>query len=148
MALITPLIRYDSIKIANADIMLSSTTKVSFKAPYNRVDVKFTPTNGSIEYYEVRINQETDTWDIGSGTLVYWSTNIAGNTQHSFSIDVNSTNFAYGNTTYRVGLYAKSASDGSWDVSYLFFTVSDGYFTLSDGSGFAVLTTRDAPSHS
>jgi hypothetical protein len=60
---------------------------------------------------------------------------------------VNSTNFAHGNTTYRVGMYARSASDGSWDVSYLFFTVGNGQFTLSDGSGFAVLTTRDTPNH-
>ena len=148
MALTTPLLRYDSIKIATIDIALSSTTKVSFKSPYNKIDIKFTPTNGSIEYYEVRINQETDTWDIGSGVLAYWSTNIAGNVQHSFSIDVNSTNFAYGNTTYRVGMYARSASDGSWDVSYLFFTVGNGQFTLSDGSRFAVLTTRDTPNHS
>ena len=61
MALTTPLLRYDSIKIANIDIALSSTNKVSFKSPYNKIDIKFTPTNGSIEYYEVRINQETDT---------------------------------------------------------------------------------------
>lgn len=150
MALITPLISYDSIKVADVDILLSSLTRVSFNSPYNRIDIKFTPRNGSIEYYEVRITREADTWDIGTGTLVYWDTNIAGNAQQSFSINVNSTNFSSGDGVYRVGLYAKSASDGSWDVSYLFFTIgANGYeqFTLSDGSGFAVLTTRDAPNN-
>jgi hypothetical protein len=61
MALITPLISYDSIKVADVDILLSSLTRVSFNSPYNRIDIKFTPRNGSIEYYEVRITREADT---------------------------------------------------------------------------------------
>jgi hypothetical protein len=35
--------------------------------------------------------------------------------------------------------------DGSWDVSYLYFTFDDMQFMLSDGSEFAVLTDIAAP---
>ena len=60
-------------------------------------------------------------------------------------IAINNTNFAYGDGAYRISFYAKNAIDGSWDVSYLFFTLDQMNFTLSDGSSFAVLTDRAAP---
>lgn len=55
----TPLVRYDSIKIGTIDVALSSEGRVSFNAPYNRVDVRFTPTNCSLSNYEVRITEAT-----------------------------------------------------------------------------------------
>jgi len=113
MALVTPLISYDSIMIAGADITLGETVTASFNPPYNRIDVKFTPTNGEIEYYEARITPESAVWDIGCGQLAYWDTNVAGNRQHSFSIAVNSTNFSHGDGVYRVSFHARSAIDGS-----------------------------------
>lgn len=129
------------------DITLGETATASFNPPYNRIDVRFTPTNGSIEHYEVRITLDSDTWDIGTGQLAYYDTNVAGNAQHSFSIDVNSSNFSRGDGLYRISFYARSAVDGSWDVSYLFFTVggSGVQFELADGSGFAVLTNKTPP---
>lgn len=146
----TPLVRYDSIKIGTIDVALSSDGRVSFNAPYNRVDVRFTPTNCSLSNYEVRITEATADWDIGVGNLAYWNTNIAANVQHSFYFPINSTLFNAGDGTYRVGLYAKSSVDGSWDVSYIFCTINGAdieQFTLSDGSTFDVLTTRDAPNY-
>ena len=67
----TPLVRYDSIKINNIDVALSSEGRASFTAPYNRIDIKFTPTNCSLSYYEVRITEEEDECDIGVGNLAY-----------------------------------------------------------------------------
>ena len=141
----TPIVDYLSIKIANTDILLSSVCKASFKPPYNKIDVQIKPTTTSLSYYEVRVTQADEVADIGVGALAYWDANIRADEVKTFSINIDTTNFSYGDTTYRISFYAKSAIDGSWDVSYLYFTVEDLQFTLSDGSGFAVLTTRDIP---
>ena len=118
----TPLVRYDSIKIGTVDVALSSEGRVSFNAPYNRVDIKFTPTNCSLSYYEVRITRDDSStpYDIGVGTLASWSSNLELNKQHSFSIpvtkDVNGTSsslFPTENVKYRISMYAKSSVDGS-----------------------------------
>lgn len=141
----TPNVEYISIKIANTDILLSSSCRASFKAPYNKVDIQMKPTTASLSYYEVRVTKADEVADIGVGTLVYWDANVSANAIKQFSIDINSANFSKGDGAYRISFYAKSAIDGSWDVSYLFFTLDDIQFTLADGSSFAVLTTQDAP---
>ena len=146
MSLVTPLVTYNYIKINGVDVALSATGRVSFTAPYNKIDIKFTtPTNCSLRAFEVRITEEENLFDVGVGELAYWDTNLPANTQYSFSIPVNATLFKHGNKLYRVSLYAKSAIDGSWDVTYLFFTTNNELFTPSGSSGLEVLTTRDAP---
>lgn len=141
----TPMVDYLSIKIANTDILLSSTCRASFKPPYNKIEVQLKPTTASLSYYEVRVTQADEVADIGVGKLAYWDANISANEIKIFSIDINDTNFSHGDTTYRLSFYAKNAVDGSWDVSYLYFTFDDIQFTLSDGCEFAVLTDRDVP---
>lgn len=141
----TPLVDYLSIKIANTDILLSSTCRASFKPPYNEIEVQLKPTTASLSYYEVRVTKADEVADIGVGKLAYWDANISANEIKNFSIEINNTNFSYGDTTYRISFYAKSAVDGSWDVSYLYFTFDDMQFMLSDGSEFAVLTDIAAP---
>jgi len=71
MGLVTPLVTYNSITIGSTDITLSSTGRVSFNPPYNRIDVVMTPTNCSLSYYEVRITAADAAWDIETGTLAY-----------------------------------------------------------------------------
>ena len=146
MSLVTPLVAYESIKIHNRDILLSSEARASFRSPYNQISIKMTPTNCSLSYYEVRVTEAESEYDIGKGTQAYWTTNIAANSSHSFIININTETFTAGDGTYRIGLYARSALDDSWDVTYLFFTVSGEEFILADGSSFDVLTTRDVPS--
>lgn len=141
----TPMVDYLSIKIANTDILLSSTCRASFKPPYNKIEIQLKPTTASLSYYEVRVTSADEVADIGVGKLAYWDANISANEVKTFNIDINNTNFSHGDTTYRLSFYAKSAVDGSWDVSYLYFTFDDIQFTLSDGCEFAVLTGRDAP---
>lgn len=67
----TPLVEYLSIKIANTDILLSSTCRASFKAPYNKIDVQIKPTTTSLSYYEVRVTRADEVADIGVGALAY-----------------------------------------------------------------------------
>lgn len=145
MELTTPNVEYISVSIAGKNILLASSCRASFKSPFNKIDVKIQPTNTSLSYYEVRITKADEDWDIGVGKLAYWEANVSSNVPHQYSIDINSTNFAKGDGAYRISFYAKSALDGSWDVSYLFFTLDQTYFTLSDGSTFEVLTTRSTP---
>ena len=71
MELNTPNVEYISIKIANKDILLSSSCRASFKPPFNKIDVKIKPTTASLSYYEVRITEEEDECDIGVGNLAY-----------------------------------------------------------------------------
>jgi hypothetical protein len=141
----TPVVDYLSIKIADTDILLSTTCRASFKPPYNKIEVQIKPIATSLSYYEVRVTKADEVADIGVGKLAYWDANISANAVKTFSIEINSTNFSYGDTTYRLSFYAKSAIDGSWDVSYLYFTFDDIQFILSDESEFAVLTDREAP---
>lgn len=143
----TPIVIYKSIKVASNDIALSGKGKVSFIAPYNKVDIIMYPTNCSLSYYEVRITKEDENFDIGVGQLAYYATNIPNQNDYSYSISVNSTNFSKGDGVYRLGLYAKSSIDESWDVTYLFFTVSGSKFVPSDADGFTVLTTQAAPNN-
>ena len=145
MELNTPNVEYISIKIADIDILLSSSCRASFKPPYNKIDVIIKPKKYSLSYYEVRITKADEEWDIGKGQLAHWDANVPGDVETPFSIDINNINFIHGDGAYRISFYAKSAIDGSWDVSYLFFTLDQMNFTLSDGSIFAVLTDRDAP---
>lgn len=155
----TPLVRYDSIKINTNNVALSSEGRVSFNAPYNRIDIKFTPLNCSLSYYEVRVTRDDSLtpYDIGVGNLAYWTSNVQLNKQHSFSIPVtkdagdHSSLFPDENVKYRISMYAKSAVDGSWDVAYIFFVAGSGtdeQFVPASSSGLEVITTRTEPTHS
>ncbi len=145
MSLITPLVSYDTIRINGKDISLSSSCRASFIAPYNKINIEMAPTNCSLSYFEVRVTGLDAEYDIGVGAKAYWTTNIAANAKHTFTIDINSENFTLGDGAYRISLYARSALDGSWDVTYLFFTVSGEQFILADGLEFGVITTKEAP---
>ena len=152
MELTTPNVEYSSLSIAGKEILLSSSCRASFKPPFNRIDVTIKPKNTSLSYYEVRITKADEDWDIGIGVLPKdpdgiecWCASIPQNKHYQFSIAINEENFIHGDGAYRISFYAKSATDGSWDVSYLFFTLDQTYFTLSDGSIFSVLTDEEAP---
>lgn len=141
----TPNINYKSIKINNKNIVLGEKVRASFVAPYNRIDIVMQPVNCSLSYYEVRVTKSTVDWDIGVGNLAYWDANISLQEDKNFSIPINSEIFDEGDGDYRISLYGRSAIDGSWDVTYLLFTVEEDKFIPIDASGFEVLTTRNTP---
>jgi len=142
----TPSINYKSITINNTEILLGGSVKCSFQAPYNKIDIVMRPIESSISYYEVRSTYGNADWDIGAGKLLYWNQTVPLDRDTMFSININQTNFDSGDGVYRISMYAKSAIDGSWDVSYLLFEVGGtDQFIPSDADGFEVLTTVDAP---
>ena len=150
MLLESPLVNYNSISINGVEVNLETDScRASFQAPFNKIDVSLTPTNCSLSYYEVRVTRAEDPYDIEVGSLAYWNTNIALNKTHSFSIniipEVFKLNEGEKTATFRISFYAKSSIDGSWDVTYLVFTLDNSYLCFSDGSTLEVLTTREAP---
>lgn len=151
MSLNTTLVEYKSIKIEDQELLLEDGTineggRISFNSPFNTIKITMQPTSSSLSYFEIRITNAADSYDIGVGVRPAgcYSYNVSANKEHTFVIDVNETNFIHGNGEYRLSLYAKSALDGKWDVIYLVFAL-DGYIQLSDGSILGVLTDRDAP---
>lgn len=52
-------------------------------------------------------------------------TNLAGGSSQSVDIAVNSTNFSKGDGAYRIALYAQRSLDYTWDVTYLFFVITE-----------------------
>jgi hypothetical protein len=147
MRLETPLIEYTSIKLNGTEVELNGIARVSFSSPYNKIDITFQPTNTSLSYYEVRVTEDSESYDIGIGNRAYATTSIPLNTPHTFSLNVTPDIFDKGDSVYRISLYAKSALDGSWDIAYLFITLNDGYFQLADGSLFNVVAINDIPSN-
>lgn len=150
MLLESPLVSYNSISVNGTSILMdSSTCRVSFEPPFNKIEVSMTPTNCSLSYFEVRVTRVDDPYDIEVGELAYWNSNIALNKTHSFSINVTKDTFKLNENektaVFRLSFYAKSSIDGSWDVSYLVFTLDNFYICCSDGSSLEVLTTREAP---
>lgn len=150
MLLDSPLVNYNSISVNGKQFELNSEDcRVSYKSPFNKIDVSMTPTNCSLSHYEVRVTKAEEPYDIEVGTLAYWNAGLALNKMHSFSINVTEDTFKLGTdektATFRLSFYAKSSIDGSWDVSYLVFTLDNSYLCFSDGSSLEVLTTREAP---
>ena len=146
MTLNSPLVTYNSIAINGQSISLEGDCRASFSSPFNKIDITMTPTNCSLSCYEVRVTEVDEPYDIEVGNQAYWTTSIPANKSHTFSINITPEIFNKGDGVYRISLYAKSAIDGSWDVTYLFFTLDNVQFLLSDGSAFEVLTTREATS--
>jgi hypothetical protein len=149
----TSLVSYDSIKINNEEITLDGNYRVSFSPPYNKVDINFSLLESSLSYYEVRVTGEDDPYGVGEGILALNPNeeplalfSLALNKSHAISISVCPKVFNKGDGVYRVGLYAKSAVDGIWDITYFLFTLSDGYVYTSDGELIGVCTTQESPS--
>ncbi len=149
----TSLVRYDSIELNNTEVALDGAYKVSFSPPYNKINLTFSLVESSLSYYEVRVTREADPYDIGVGTLARTPSgeaialsNLALNKSHTITIAICPETFNSGDGDYRVSLYAKSALDGMWDVTYLLFTLKDScYLQTSDGSILGVGTSQDIP---
>ena len=148
-----PVLSYSSISIKKMSTAAAQTDvsvaigadnggTVSFVSPYNQISITFTP-NVSLSYYEARVTLATDdSYDVGVGELAYsWNT-ITGNQPFSFSLPINSSTFAHGPGKYRICLYAQSALNHVWDVTYLMLTVTDDIFASSDADGVEVISDK------
>lgn len=148
----TSLVRYTSVRLGANEIDFGGSYRASFSPPYNQLTITFeTYPNHSLSYYEVRVTQESEGYDIGNGKLVYSASPVAASRAHTFSISISNETFSKGDGTYWVSFYAKSAIDGTWDVTHLLFSVTEAgsyYIQLSDGSLLGVGTDQEIPSSS
>lgn len=119
----TPNLKYNSIKLTyvsdavhTVDVGLSGKCKAAISKPSqgktNYITVSFTP-DKALTYYGVRITQKDEDYDIDLGTRAYSAVNLPANRTHTFSIQINTDNFKYGGTEYRISLYAQNQADYS-----------------------------------
>lgn len=103
----------------------SHNMKVSYQPPFNKITGTFKSTNTSLQRFEIRVTPIDSDYDVTLGTRVFYTTgSLAANTDYNFEFTINSTNFPTNGTTYRVGLYARAATDSAWNVSYLLLDVN------------------------
>lgn len=147
MLLETRLLQYKDPTING--VVVTNNCKASYQSPFNQIDIEATPIEGSISYYEVRITAADEPYDIGVGALpkCYYRSarqdaswvGLPGNTAHNFSILVEPNTFVLnaGETSksFRLSFYAKSAIDGTWDMTYFLFTVDGLSLGVDDGDG-------------
>jgi len=59
------------------------------------------------------------------GTLAYTlSGAIAANTNHAYTINITPEIFYWGDTTYRISMYAQNAIDYTWDATSFLLTTT------------------------
>jgi hypothetical protein len=147
MSYIVPDVSYN-IKVANlkfntvGDIAIGTTCRVSYNC---KIIITLTPKNCGLDQFDIRATASADPWDLDRGILLSRRTNLQQSISYSCEFLINKENFPDAGE-YRIGLYARNALDGSWDVTYLFVTLNDGYFQLADGI-LGVVTNRDIPSN-
>lgn len=163
MLLNPPFIVNESIEwyINNQPINTEAGCVASYNPGFNKIDIKLSLTDIAISYCEVRVTDINDDYDIGVGNLplktlygsgssadAFWL-GLAANTTHNLTFYITPERFplleGQHARTFRIAFYAKNELDGSWNVSYLVFTLDGSQLVLQDGTALGVLTTKDFP---
>lgn len=141
-----PIMEYN-LSINGQSIIVNDTSSIraSFNPPYNVISGTFKSTNISLSRFEVRVTAADADYDIDLGTRPYYIvSNISANSVHKFSFEINKENFNLGNINYRISLYARSALDGTWDVTNILFDLNDLLLVPSDNyTGLEVYSQKN-----
>ena len=159
MILESSLVKFNSIKVNGKEI--DQVGRVSYNYPFNEIKFEMAVKNTSLNYFEVRVTNWEDEYDIEVGELVYYSPGFPASSTQTFTIKIDPDKYPIFRITgpeskiktFRVGLYARSAVDNSWDVAYFVFTTNNEqlFITELDSNGntktipLCVLTKRDIP---
>lgn len=159
-----PLMAEDSIKISlnGVEVSAENGCVASYNPPFNKIDIKLTLTDDALSYFEVRVTDINEDYDIGVGNLplktlqngntpateAFWL-DLRANQTHTLFFYITPEGFPMAATesskSFRVSFYAKNELDGSWNVSYLVFTI-DGYqLVLQNGETLNVVSSRERP---
>ena len=118
---------------------LSESIKVSFKSGFNTIKYSITPDETILKYL-VRVTKDSEDYDVDTGELLYYATNISPNTSTNITLTIDNTVFTKGDGIYRISMYAWNGV--VWDCTYLFIC-SDGMFVPADSTGLEVYSDKE-----
>lgn len=84
---------------------LSESIKVSFKSGFNTIKYSITPDETILKYL-VRVTKDSEDYDVDTGELLYYATNISPNTSTNITLTIDNTVFTKGDGIYRISMYA------------------------------------------
>lgn len=118
---------------------LSGTVRVSFNSGFNTISYSITP-DETILKYVVRVTKDNEDYDVNTGNLLHYSTNISPNKATNIVLTVDNTVFTKGDGIYRISMYAWNGV--VWDYTCLFIC-SDGMFVPADSDGLEVYSDSE-----
>lgn len=126
------------------EVELSGAIRVSFNDGFNTIKYSITP-DETILKYVVRVTKEPGDYDVNTGEVLHYSTNISPNKATEITLTVDSNTFKEGDGMYRISMYAWNGV--AWDHTYL-FVCSDGYFFIpADSDGLEVYSDSELTSY-
>ena len=128
-------------------LSVGGTVHRSFSEHFNSIHITFN-SNISLNKYEVRATEipadkdplvQKQSYGVGEGTLLFNEYgSIQAGVDFTFTISINGKVFDP-TKSYRIGLYARSALDNTWDATELFMTTSGLFLVKPDGTWFETL---------
>lgn len=120
---------------------LSGVVRVSFNSGFNTISYSITP-DETILKYVVRVTKDNEDYDVDTGNLLHYSTNISPNKATNITLTVDNSTFNKGDGVYRISMYAWNGV--MWDHTYLFICFDGLTFKPADSDGFEVYSDKDA----
>jgi hypothetical protein len=87
------------------EVELSGAVRVSFNDGFNTIKYSITP-DETILKYVVRVTKEPGDYDVNTGEVLHYSTNISPNKATEITLTVDSNTFKEGDGMYRISMYA------------------------------------------
>lgn len=84
---------------------LSGAVRVSFNSGFNTISYSITP-DETILKYVVRVTKDNEDYDVDTGNLLQYSTNISPNKATDIVLTVDNSTFNKGDGVYRISMYA------------------------------------------
>ena len=119
---------------------LSGAVRVSFNSGFNTISYSITP-DETILKYVVRVTKDNENYDVDTGNLLHYSTNISPNKATNIVLTVDNSTFSKGDGVYRISMYAWNGV--MWDLTYLFVCFDGLAFKPADSDGFEVYSNKD-----
>lgn len=84
---------------------LSGAVRVSFNPNFNTITYSVTPDETILKYI-VRVTKDNEDYDVDTGNILYYSTNISPNKATDIVLTVDRSTFDKGDGIYRISMYA------------------------------------------
>ena len=118
---------------------LSGAVRVSFNSNFNTITYSVTPDETILKYI-VRVTKDNEDYDVDTGNILYYSTNISPNKATNIVLTVDRSTFDKGDGLYRISMYAWNGV--MWDHTYLFVCFDGLVFKPADSDVFEVYSDK------